>query len=74
VFNMLGVRLDRQLDRLLAAAARRRRMTKSELAREAIRRYLSDDDLAARAREQSLRASSSEDAGEVEHDDGGWTG
>ncbi len=74
MFNMLGVRLDRQLDRLLAAAARRRRMTKSELAREAIRRYLSDDDLAARAREQSLRASSSEDAGEVEHDDGGWTG
>jgi predicted transcriptional regulator len=71
--NMLGVRLDPRLDRLLSALARRRRTTKSELAREAIQRYLVEADLAARAKEQSQRASRAKGAGELEHDDRGWT-
>jgi RHH-type rel operon transcriptional repressor/antitoxin RelB len=68
---MLGVRLDPKLDRLLAAEARRRRVTKSEIAREAIRRYLAGRDLTEEAREQSRRASAvrSEFLG---HDDRGW--
>lgn len=69
---MLGVRLDPHLDRLLSALARQRRTTKSALAREAIRLYLADGDLASRAREQSLRASD-HDEPELEHDERGWT-
>jgi predicted transcriptional regulator len=72
MLNMLGVRMDPALDRLLAAEARRRRTTKSELAREAIRAYLEGIDIAKRAREQSLRASAGSE-GEFEHDDRGWT-
>jgi hypothetical protein len=57
---------------MLAAEARRRRATKSQLAREAIERYLTSDALAERAREQSLRASAG--AGDyLPHDDPGWT-
>ncbi|MGO8997789.1 MAG: ribbon-helix-helix protein, CopG family [Polyangiaceae bacterium] len=70
---MLGVRLDPRLDRLLSALARRRRTTKSELAREAIQRYLTEADLAARAKEQSQRASRKAAPDEIEHDDRGWT-
>jgi predicted transcriptional regulator len=70
---MLGVRLDPRLDRLLSAIARKRRTTRSALVREAIRRFLTEADLAARAREQSLRAGQSADP-ELEHDDRGWTG
>jgi predicted transcriptional regulator len=73
VFNMLGVRLDPRLDRMLAALARRRKTTKSELAREAIRRFVTESDLPSRAREQSLRVSAADEP-ELEHDDTGWTG
>lgn len=54
---MFGIRLEPNLDRQLAALAKRRGRTKSDLAREAIRRYLLDDDLAAEARRQSLLVS-----------------
>jgi RHH-type transcriptional regulator, rel operon repressor / antitoxin RelB len=54
---MLGIRLEPDLDRRLAALAKRQGKTKSDLAREAIRRYLMDDDLAAEARRQSLLVS-----------------
>jgi RHH-type rel operon transcriptional repressor/antitoxin RelB len=72
MLNMLGVRLDPKLDRLLGAEARRRRTTKSEVAREAIRRFLEAADIAKQAREQSLRASA-KDEPDLEHDDTGWT-
>lgn len=68
---MSGVRLEPRLDRQLTALARQRRTTKSALTREAIRRYLTQERLAVRAREQSLRAGDV-DTG-LEHDDRGWT-
>jgi predicted transcriptional regulator len=71
--NMLGVRLDPKLDRLLAAEARRRRITKSQLAREAIERFLAARDLAEQARVQSRLASKHVDIA-LPHDDRGWTG
>jgi len=71
MFNMLGVRLDPKLERLLSAVAKRRRMSRSALVREAVRRYL-DVELAERAREQSLRASRHEEP-DLTHDDRGWT-
>ena len=70
---MLGVRLDPRLDRLLSALARQRRTTKSALAREAIRRYVGEADLAKRASEQSQRASKRDADLGLEHDDRGWT-
>jgi predicted transcriptional regulator len=71
---MLGVRLEPKLEKHLAAVARRLRTTKSALAREAIRRFLADGDLAARAEEQSRRASAADTgADELPHDDRGWT-
>jgi predicted transcriptional regulator len=72
---MLGVRLDRTLDRRLTAEARRRHITKSQLAREAIAKYLAADDLAARAREQSLRVSrrKADEGLHDAHDDREWT-
>jgi RHH-type rel operon transcriptional repressor/antitoxin RelB len=57
---MFGIRLERDLDQRLAALAKRQGRTKSDLAREAIRRYLMDDDLAAEARRQSLLVSRSD--------------
>jgi predicted transcriptional regulator len=69
---MLGVRLDRNTDRLLGALARQRRTTKSALVREAIERYVAAAELAQQAREQSLRASK-RSAPELEHDDREWT-
>jgi Arc/MetJ-type ribon-helix-helix transcriptional regulator len=71
MLNMLGVRLDPKLERLLASVARRRRMSRSELVRVALRRYL-DVDLGEGAREQSLRASV-HDEPDLDHDDRGWT-
>lgn len=68
---MGGVRPEPRLDRLLTALARRRRTTKSALTREPIRRYLTEERLAVRAREQSLRAGDGETR--LEHDDRGWT-
>jgi predicted transcriptional regulator len=69
---MLGVRLDARLERLLAALARRRKTSKSAIAREAILRYVTEADLTTRAREQSHRASQADES-EFEHDDRGWT-
>jgi predicted transcriptional regulator len=69
---MLGVRLDARLERLLGALARRRKTSKSAIAREAILRYVTEADLTMRAREQSQRASQAQEP-ELEHDDRGWT-
>ncbi len=57
---MFGIRLEPNLDQKLAALAKRQGRTKSDLAREAIRRYLLDDDLAAEAHRQSLLVSKSD--------------
>lgn len=72
-FNVLGVRLEPRLERALAQLARRRRTTKSALAREAIDRFVREAGLAEQAREQSLRASATDDLPDVGHDDRGWT-
>lgn len=55
---MLGVRLDPETDRGLREIARRSRRSKSDIAREAIERYVRRHDAAllAEARRQSLRA------------------
>ena len=68
---MLGVRLDSDLEARLAAVARTQGRSKSDIAREAVRRYVDLHDEAYRreARRQSLRASK-RDAAE---DDGFWT-
>ena len=58
---MLGVRLEVVLDQKLTAIAKQRGLTKSDLVREAIRRYLSEDELASEARRQSLLVSAHED-------------
>lgn len=51
---MLGLRLDPTLERNLAALARRQGRTKSDVVREAIRRYLEAELLPPEARRQSL--------------------
>jgi len=55
---MLGVRLDDELERRLTSVARNQGRSKSDIAREAVRRYvdLHDEALRAEARRQSLRA------------------
>jgi RHH-type rel operon transcriptional repressor/antitoxin RelB len=55
---MLGVRLDEELQRRLTSVARTQGRSKSDVARDAIRRYVDENDLAflAEARRQSLRA------------------
>lgn len=55
---MVGVRLDAETERRLEAAARRLGRTKSEVVRDALRRYLADDAaFLAEARRQSLLVS-----------------
>ena len=54
---MFGIRLEPKLDRRLAALAKQQGKTKSDLAREAIRRYLLENDLVVEARRQSLLVS-----------------
>ena len=56
---MLGVRLDTELEGRLAAVARTQGRSKSDIAREAVRRYvdLHDEAFRREARRQSLRAS-----------------
>ena len=56
---MLGVRLDTELEQRLGAVARTQGRSKSDIAREAVRRYvdLHDEAYLAEARRQSLRAS-----------------
>ncbi|WP_174285761.1 ribbon-helix-helix protein, CopG family [Sphingomonas bacterium] len=55
---MLGVRIDSELEQRLAAVARSQGRSKSDIAREAVRRYVERHDEAylAEARRQSLRA------------------
>lgn len=55
---MLGVRLDTELEERLAAVARTQGRSKSDIAREAVRRYVERHDEAylAEAKRQSLRA------------------
>ena len=55
---MLGVRLDTDLEQRLAAVARTQGRSKSDIAREAVRRYvdLHDEAFRAEAKRQSLRA------------------
>jgi len=56
---MLGVRLDSELEERLAAVARTQDRSKSDIAREAVRRYVDLHDEAYRreAQRQSMRAS-----------------
>lgn len=56
---MLGVRLDSELEERLAAVSRTQGRSKSDIAREAVRRYVDLHDEAYRreARRQSTRAS-----------------
>lgn len=56
---MFGIKLESELDRKLAALASQQGKTKSDLVREAIRRFLVEADLAAQARRQSLLVSKS---------------
>ncbi|QJU58826.1 ribbon-helix-helix protein, CopG family [Sphingomonas sp. AP4-R1] len=62
---MLGVRLDSELEQRLAAVARSQGRSKSDIAREAVRRYvdLHDEAFRAEAKRQSLRAGAREAAG-----------
>lgn len=55
---MLGVRLDDDLERRLTSVARSQGRSKSDIAREVVRRYVDQHDEAflAEARRQSLRA------------------
>lgn len=59
--NMFGIRLDPELDRRLAVLAKQQGKTKSDLAREAIRRFLLENDLVAEAQRQSLLVSKAGD-------------
>ena len=56
---MLGVRLDTELEERLANVARTQGRSKSDIAREAVRRYveLQDEAFRREARRQSQRAS-----------------
>ena len=56
---MLGVRLDTDLEHRLASVARTQGRSKSDIAREAVRRYvdLHDEAFRAEARRQTLQAS-----------------
>ncbi len=55
---MLGVRLDSELEERLAAVARTQGRSKSDIAREAVRRYVErhDEAFLAEAKRQSLQA------------------
>ena len=55
---MLGVRLDDELEARLTAVARTQGRSKSDIARDAVRRYVEQHDAAflAEAKRQSLRA------------------
>ncbi|MES2338499.1 MAG: ribbon-helix-helix protein, CopG family [Pseudomonadota bacterium] len=55
---MLGVRLDDELERRLTSVARSQGRSKSDIARDAVRRYVDQHDQAflAEARRQSLAA------------------
>ena len=67
---MLGVRIDDDLERRLTAVARSQGRSKSDIARDAVRRYVDQQDAAflAEARRQSLRAA----ARGWSREDDGW--
>ncbi|VVT04181.1 CopG family transcriptional regulator [Sphingomonas sp. EC-HK361] len=77
---MLGVRLDTDLEQRLASVARTQGRSKSDIAREAVRRYvdLHDEAFKAEARRQSLRATEGDAADDyafweaIEAEDGSW--
>ena len=71
---MLGLRIDDSLERKLDQLARRTGRSKSELARDAIRRYVDAADLDGEARRQSLLVSAHDsDEDYLPFDDSGWT-
>jgi RHH-type rel operon transcriptional repressor/antitoxin RelB len=78
---MLGVRLDTDLEHRLASVARTQGRSKSDIAREAVRRYvdLHDEAFRAEARRQSQRASRRESPDDhvfweaIEAEDAAWT-
>ena len=68
---MLGVRLDSELEERLAAVARTQGRSKSDIAREAVRRYVErhDEAFLAEAKRQSLAAADHDkQAGEEDWD------
>lgn len=78
---MLGVRLDSELERRLTTVARTQGRSKSDIARDAVRRYveLHDEAFRSEARRQSLRAGARDllqddwtFAEAIEIEDGGW--
>lgn len=77
---MLGVRLDDDLEQRLASVARSQGRSKSDIAREAVRRYvdLHDAALHDEAKRQSLRAAADDRADDpafweaIEVEDAGW--
>jgi len=60
---MLGVRLDDDLEQRLTAVARTQGRSKSDIARDAVRRYVDQHDTALRAeaKRQSLAAAAADD-------------
>ncbi len=83
---MLGVRIDSELEQRLAAVARSQGRSKSDIAREAVRRYVERHDEAylAEAKRQSLAAAALDRAHSgladdwsffeaIEREDGAWT-
>ena len=78
---MLGVRLDEDLEQRLAAVARTQGRSKSDIAREAVRRYVErhDEAFLAEAKRQSLKAALEDRADDwkffeaIEAEDGSWT-
>jgi len=77
---VLGVRLDDELERRLTAVARGQGRSKSDIARDAVRRYVDQHDEALRteARRQSIAAAASDNPADwsfseaIEAEDAGW--
>jgi len=77
---MLGVRLDSELEKRLTAVARTQGRSKSDIARDAVRRYveLHDEAFRTEAKRQSLRAAARDEAEgwsfieAIENADGAW--
>ena len=71
---MLGIRIEPELERELERLAKHTGRSKSEVARDAIRRYVQAHNFSTEARAQSLRASARDSAGDLlAFDDRGWT-
>lgn len=62
---MLAVRLDEELEARLAALARSRGRSKSDLVRDALERYLNEDAYLAEMRRQSLLAAQADGCADV---------